>query len=48
MMPIYAYTVGVIKNMPLLKKCLRSLAIFYDSLKGYFSTFFFFLLSDDS
>ncbi len=30
------------------EKMFETLAIFSDSLQGYFSTFFFFLLSEDS
>jgi hypothetical protein len=36
------------KNRAISEKMFGTLAIFYDSLKGYFSTFSFFLLSDDS
>jgi hypothetical protein len=36
------------KKRAIAEKMFGNLAIFSDSLKGYFSTFFFFLLSEDS
>ncbi len=36
------------KKRAISEKMFGTLAIFYDSLKGFFSTFFFFLLSEES
>jgi hypothetical protein len=36
------------KKRAIAEKMFGTLAIFFDSLKGYFSPFFFFLLSEDS
>jgi hypothetical protein len=45
--PFQQYSRGY-KKRAIAEKMFGTLAIFSDSLQGYFSTFFFFLLSEDS